>query len=100
MLPDNSEKLLNQPLDEYKPGLGQHYCLHCARHFISDVAIQNHFRTKEHKKRMKTTKNIPYSHEEAERAAGLQPAKVRFTDKIYEGKTKMADLVEEDKMDQ
>ena len=27
MEPDNATKLLNQELDEYKPGLGQHYCL-------------------------------------------------------------------------
>ena len=73
MVPENAEKLLNQELDEYKPGLGQHYCLHCSRYFISDHAITTHFKTKEHKKRMKTTKDIPYSHEEAERAAGLQP---------------------------
>ena len=71
MEPENSEKLLNQELDEYKPGLGQHYCLKCARYFISDASIQTHFRTKEHKKRMKTCKDIPYSHEEAERAGGL-----------------------------
>ena len=41
---------------------------------------------------MKTEKEIPYSHEEAERAAGLQPEKIRFTDAIYSGKTKMSDL--------
>ena len=43
---------------------------------------------------MKTCKHIPYSHEEAERAGGLQPQKIRFTDAIYSGKTKMADLEE------
>ena len=36
MLPENTEKLLNQPLDEEKPGLGQFYCLHCSKYFISD----------------------------------------------------------------
>ena len=41
---------------------------------------------------MKTVKEIPYSHEEAERAGGLMPEKVRFTDAIYAGKTKMEDL--------
>ena len=39
MEPENAEKLLNQDLDEYKPGLGQHYCLHCAKYFISEQAI-------------------------------------------------------------
>ena len=71
--PENATKLKNQPLDEYKPGLGQHYCLECARYFISEQAFKVHIGTKSHKKRAKTCKEIPYSHEEANRAAGLQP---------------------------
>ena len=95
MQPENSKKLLNQELDEYKPGLGQYYCVTCARYFISHESLQGHFKTKEHKKRFKTTKDIPYSHEEAERAGGLMPATVKFTDLIYkEGKTKMTDYKE------
>ena len=35
MLPKNTVKLLNQEMDEYKPGLGQFYCVVCARYFIS-----------------------------------------------------------------
>ena len=94
MIEENAQKLLNQDMDEYKPGLGQHYCLPCARYFVSDQQKTVHLKTKSHKKRVKTTKNIPYSHEEAERAGGLQPEKVRFTDAIYSGKTKMQDLTE------
>eukprot|EP00356_Strombidium_inclinatum_P006497 CAMPEP_0170492084 /NCGR_PEP_ID=MMETSP0208-20121228/11640_1 /TAXON_ID=197538 /ORGANISM="Strombidium inclinatum, Strain S3" /LENGTH=140 /DNA_ID=CAMNT_0010767775 /DNA_START=8 /DNA_END=428 /DNA_ORIENTATION=- len=94
MLPENEKKLLNQPLDEHKPGMGQHYCVHCAKYFISDIAIETHFKTKEHKKRFKTCKEIPYTMEEAMRAGGLQPAKPKFTKAIYAGKTKMADLEE------
>ena len=94
MEPDNATKLLNQELDEYKPGLGQHYCLQCARYFISTHAITEHFKTKEHKKRMKTVKEIPYSHEEAERAGGLMPATEKFTDLLYSGKTKIQDYKE------
>ena len=95
MIPANSEKLLNQELDEYKPGLGQHYCVHCARYFISDWALQAHYKTKEHKKRVRECKVIPYSHEEAERAGGQMPATVKFTDLIYNKKTtKMADYKE------
>ena len=45
---------------------------------------------------MKSTKDIPYSHEESERAAGLQPdkdnRKIKFTDFIYAGKDKMEDI--------
>ncbi len=63
---------MNQPLDEDKPGLGQHYCLHCSRYFISENAIKEHFKTKEHKKRMKTCKDKPYSHEESLAAVGIK----------------------------
>lgn len=76
MLPENTEKLLHQDLNEDLPGLGQHYCVSCARYFITEKAIQEHFKTKEHKKRFKIIKNDkPYTHEEAERASGLMPAK-------------------------
>ena len=54
MLPENTVKLLNQDMDEYKPGLGQYYCVSCARYFISEVAMKAHVKTKEHKKRVKT----------------------------------------------
>jgi hypothetical protein len=38
---------------------------------ISELAMDTHLKGKEHKKRVKTNKDIPYSHEEAERAGGL-----------------------------
>jgi len=53
MLPENTFKLLNQPLQEEMPGLGQHYCIPCARYFITEQAITVHRKTKEHKKRFK-----------------------------------------------
>jgi bud site selection protein 20 len=94
LVPAVSEKLLHQPVQEEMPGLGQHYCVTCARYFISDQAIQVHFRTKEHKKRFKVVKNeVPYSIEEAEKAGGLRaaanaPKKVRPepTDQIKSGR--------------
>jgi len=50
--------------------------LTCARYFVSQKAINEHFKSKEHKKRFKvTTKEKPYTIEEAERAGGLMPAK-------------------------
>ena len=59
-------------MDEDKPGLGQYYCVTCARYFISLIAIETHKRTKEHKKRFKVvTTEVPYSKEEAEKAGGL-----------------------------
>eukprot|EP00347_Sterkiella_histriomuscorum_P018254 403346209 len=78
LIPENTQKLLNQAINEDLPGLGQHYCVTCARYMINDKVMQVHLRTKEHKKRFKIIKNdTPYTHEEAERAAGLRPAKKR-----------------------
>ena len=72
MLPENTKKLENQPIDEDKAGLGQHYCVPCARYFISDPALNDHLKTKQHKKRFRECTTVtPYTHEEAERAGGL-----------------------------
>ncbi|XP_034250560.1 zinc finger protein 593 homolog [Thrips palmi] len=68
---ENVEKLLNQEVDADKPGKAQFYCLHCARYFINDQALNEHFKTKVHKRRMKALETEPYSIEESERAAGL-----------------------------
>ena len=63
-------------MQEDKPGLGQHYCVTCARYFITDQAILVHYKTKEHKKRFKiVTTEIPYTIEEAEKAGGVMAAK-------------------------
>ncbi|CAO3643062.1 unnamed protein product [Cunninghamella blakesleeana] len=69
--PENSEKLKNQPIDTDKPGLGQHYCVECARDFISDDALNIHLRGKLHKRRVKKLQDEPYTQEEADAAAGL-----------------------------
>lgn len=75
LVPELTNKLLNQPMQEEMPGLGQNYCLTCARYFVTDKAMQVHFRTKEHKKRFKIVQTVePYTIEEAERAGGLRPA--------------------------
>lgn len=41
------------------------------RYFLSDQVLQDHFRTKLHKKRIKELRFEPYSLEEADRAAGF-----------------------------
>ncbi|XP_055909285.1 zinc finger protein 593 homolog [Eupeodes corollae] len=64
------EKLINQEVDLEKPGFAQFYCVHCAKYFTDDHAMQAHFRTKVHKRRLKALEVEPYSIEEAERAAG------------------------------
>ena len=70
MFSENAEKLLNQSVDLDLPGAAQHYCLHCARYFINEQSLNEHFKTKVHKRRLKALELEPYSIEESERAAG------------------------------
>ncbi|KAI8378047.1 uncharacterized protein BYT42DRAFT_572534 [Radiomyces spectabilis] len=72
--PENAGKLKNQPVDPDKPGLGQHYCIECARHFITEDALTKHIQTKVHKKRVKLLKEEPYTQAEADAAAGIGKA--------------------------
>ncbi|KAG9034793.1 Bud site selection protein 20 [Tulasnella sp. JGI-2019a] len=69
--PKHRAKLEAQPLNVDLPGLGQHYCVECARYFETDVALKGHWKTKVHKKRLKELKEPAYTIEEAERAGGL-----------------------------
>ncbi|CAI9580317.1 unnamed protein product [Staurois parvus] len=71
MRPENAGRLLNQEIDYDVPGNAQHYCLHCARHFVDLKTLKEHFKTKVHKKRLKQLRDEPYTQEEAERAAGM-----------------------------
>jgi len=68
--PENAPKLLEQELDFDKPGNAQFYCIHCARYFINSQALEEHFKTKVHKRRLKALQDEPYSIEDSERAAG------------------------------
>ncbi|XP_050307835.1 zinc finger protein 593 homolog [Anthonomus grandis grandis] len=76
---ENADKLLSQDIDFDKPGNAQFYCIHCARYFINSQALQEHFSTKVHKRRLKALQEEPYTIEDSERAAGhgswKQPAK-------------------------
>ncbi|KAH3903235.1 Bud20p SCDLUD_000856 [Saccharomycodes ludwigii] len=65
------QQLLNQPLDETKPGLGQHYCIHCAKYCETRAALKTHLKSKIHKRRVKELKAVPYTQEVADAAAGL-----------------------------
>ncbi|KAF8309258.1 hypothetical protein DL93DRAFT_1774900 [Clavulina sp. PMI_390] len=64
-----------QPLDDFpsddRPGLGQHYCVECAKYYESDDALKSHWKSKIHKRRCKALKEPAYTQEEADRAAGL-----------------------------
>ncbi|CAI9155274.1 unnamed protein product, partial [Rangifer tarandus platyrhynchus] len=53
------------------PGGGLHRCLACARYFIDSANLKTHFRSKDHKKRLKQLSVEPCSQEEAERAEGM-----------------------------
>ncbi|CAK1590146.1 unnamed protein product [Parnassius mnemosyne] len=91
---DNAEKLLNQTVDLDLPGAAQHYCLHCARYFIDEKALTEHFKTKVHKRRLKALELEPYSIEESERAAGHGNFKLPNKRKIVTQNSK--DLLDQD----
>ena len=57
-------------LDEDLPGMGQFYCLQCARHFVDEQTLREHEQTKVHKRRLKDVAQEQYSQREAELAAG------------------------------
>ncbi|ORZ18114.1 hypothetical protein BCR42DRAFT_413180 [Absidia repens] len=69
--PENAIKLKSQKVDTDLPGLGQFYCVECARHFINQGALDIHNRGKLHKRRVKKLQDEPYTQEEADAAAGL-----------------------------
>lgn len=71
MQPKNAAKLKSQELDVDLPGAGQYYCIQCARYFVDDKALQDHIRSRVHRKKIKMLKEVPYTPEEAERAAGM-----------------------------
>ncbi|KAI8806304.1 bud site selection-related protein [Cladochytrium replicatum] len=73
---EKEQKILKE-LDEDLPGGGNHYCIHCAKHFVSDLALQAHLNTKVHKKRVKVLKVPAYTQKEAEAAVGLGRASTR-----------------------
>ena len=37
--------------DEDLPGMGQHYCVPCARHFVDEETLAVHEKSKDHKRR-------------------------------------------------
>jgi len=68
--PESILKLKDAPLDETKIGMGQFYCIHCAKYFENDQAIQAHYKSKIHKRRVKELKLRPYTNLESEAATG------------------------------
>ncbi|GMM31259.1 Bud20 protein [Martiniozyma asiatica (nom. inval.)] len=74
------QQLKHQPEDEYRPGLGQYYCIHCDRYFQNNKALAAHLKGKVHKRRVKELKVNPYSNLEAEAANGQNLEK--FVEKV------------------
>ena len=68
--PQNLIKFNNLEIDEDLPGLGQFYCVFCSKYFINKNVLENHYKTKEHKKRVKRTKEEPYTNEKSKKFAG------------------------------
>ncbi|KAI1003517.1 hypothetical protein K3495_g4693 [Podosphaera aphanis] len=54
------------------PGLGQFYCIECAKWFESENNMTSHQKGSTHKRRVKALKDEPYSQKEAEAAVGLR----------------------------
>ncbi|KAG0229678.1 hypothetical protein B0O80DRAFT_397589 [Mortierella sp. GBAus27b] len=76
--PENAAKFEKPELDPELPGMGQFYCIACAKHYINKESLMEHERGKIHKKRLKVLKDAPYSQEEADAAAGLQKADSKY----------------------
>ena len=56
--------------DDDLPGLGQHYCLECAKHFADQATLDEHKKSKPHKRRVKDVQQQQYSQAEADAGAG------------------------------
>ncbi|MEW5319986.1 MAG: hypothetical protein WDW38_011094 [Sanguina aurantia] len=63
-------------LDEDVPGYGKFYCVPCSRYFQSQVAHDDHDKTRPHKRRLKllTTTARPHNQQDADIASGMGAA--------------------------
>lgn len=80
------------------PGLGQFYCIECAKYFDTDFAEREHKRGKRHKRRCRMLKEPPYTQAEAEAAAGIGVDKGRgheMPEPLYMQSARIAMEVEE-----
>lgn len=75
----NKDKWVQQALDSELPGMGQFYCVECAKYCISQTALETHQASKLHKKRLKDLKDGPYTQADAEAAIGLTTENKRTT---------------------
>jgi bud site selection protein 20 len=64
---------LAKPFDADLPGMGQYRCMECARFFINERTLEEHRRSKFHKKMSRRVLDPIYTQGEAEQAAGMGP---------------------------
>ncbi|KAL9002966.1 MAG: hypothetical protein Q9188_004132 [Gyalolechia gomerana] len=75
------------------PGLGQFYCIECAKWFESEHSMLQHRRGKNHKRRIRALKEEPYSQKEADAAIGLRTDNgIRKPSKLTEIEVRAATL--------
>ncbi|KAJ5046416.1 uncharacterized protein L3040_003660 [Drepanopeziza brunnea f. sp. 'multigermtubi'] len=70
--PKHLEQHKSTKAPEDLPGLGQYYCLECAKWFESEHSLVTHRKGSTHKRQVKALKAEPYTQKEAEAAIGLQ----------------------------
>jgi len=70
--PKHLEQHKSTKAAEDLPGLGQFYCIECAKWFESEHSMVTHRKGSTHKRRLKALKDEPYSQKEAEAAIGLR----------------------------
>lgn len=78
-------RLKNQPLDETKAGLGQYYCIECAKYFENQESLDRHTKGKVHKRRARELRQRPYTNLESEAATGVNMMK--FMESVEKYKT-------------
>ena len=69
--PGNIEKIVSQKLDEDLPGMGQFYCVSCAKYFINQESKLRHTTSKDHKRRVKALQEEPYTIADSRRFGGV-----------------------------
>ncbi|PVH76011.1 zinc finger protein [Cadophora sp. DSE1049] len=62
----------NSKAPEDLPGLGQFYCVECAKWFESEHSMITHRKGSTHRRQVKALKAEPYTQKEAEAAIGLR----------------------------
>ncbi|KUJ14730.1 zinc finger protein [Mollisia scopiformis] len=70
--PKHLEQFKTLKAPEGLPGLGQYYCIECAKFMESEHALITHRKGSTHKRRVKALKDEPYTQKEAEAAIGLR----------------------------